>query len=120
MDTTDSRLSDTRTPKAHTHDDRYYTEAEVNNLLAAVTKNYTVSIVKTEIITVSANSRRDYSFPFSLPSGAKITSQNPTLYDNGFGISVGRNLNKDYTVRIWNNSGVEKNVAVAYYVTYVI
>jgi len=30
----DSRLSDARTPTAHTHDDRYYTETEVNNLLA--------------------------------------------------------------------------------------
>jgi hypothetical protein len=33
--TTDSRLSDARTPTTHTHDDRYYTEAEVNSLLAA-------------------------------------------------------------------------------------
>ena len=32
--TTDSRLSDARTPVAHTHDDRYYTEAEMNTLLA--------------------------------------------------------------------------------------
>ena len=29
----DSRLSDARTPAAHTHDDRYYTETEVNTLL---------------------------------------------------------------------------------------
>ena len=32
--TTDSRLSDARTPTTHTHDDRYYTETEMNNLLA--------------------------------------------------------------------------------------
>jgi len=32
--TTDSRLSDARTPVAHTHDDRYYTETEINTLLA--------------------------------------------------------------------------------------
>ena len=31
VNTTDSRLSDARTPKAHTHDDRYYTESEVNS-----------------------------------------------------------------------------------------
>ena len=31
--TTDSRLSDARTPTSHTHDDRYYTETEVNTLL---------------------------------------------------------------------------------------
>ena len=28
--TTDSRLSDARTPTAHTHDDRYYTESEID------------------------------------------------------------------------------------------
>ena len=32
--TTDSRLSDARTPLTHTHDDRYYTETEMNTLLA--------------------------------------------------------------------------------------
>ena len=30
----DARLSDARTPKAHTHDDRYYTESEMNTKLA--------------------------------------------------------------------------------------
>ena len=35
VDTTDSRLSDARTPLSHTHDDRYYTETEVNDLLNA-------------------------------------------------------------------------------------
>ena len=29
----DARLSDARTPKSHTHDDRYYTEAEISSLL---------------------------------------------------------------------------------------
>jgi hypothetical protein len=32
--TSDSRLSDARTPTTHTHDDRYYTESEMNTLLA--------------------------------------------------------------------------------------
>jgi hypothetical protein len=32
--TTDSRLSDARPPLSHTHDDRYYTETEMNTLLA--------------------------------------------------------------------------------------
>ena len=32
--TTDARLSDARTPTTHTHDDRYYTETEMNTLLA--------------------------------------------------------------------------------------
>lgn len=33
VDSTDSRLTDSRTPTEHTHDDRYYTEAEVDALL---------------------------------------------------------------------------------------
>jgi hypothetical protein len=32
----DARLSDSRTPIAHTHDDRYYTEAE-SDVMALVT-----------------------------------------------------------------------------------
>jgi hypothetical protein len=32
--TTDSRLSDARTPTAHNHDDRYYTETEMDTFLA--------------------------------------------------------------------------------------
>jgi hypothetical protein len=32
--TSDSRLSDARPPTTHNHDDRYYTETEMNNLLA--------------------------------------------------------------------------------------
>ena len=34
VETTDPRLSDPRTPTAHTHDDRYYTEAETDTLLS--------------------------------------------------------------------------------------
>src|SRR5690606_9470070 len=30
----DARLSDARTPTTHTHDDRYYTESEVNTQMA--------------------------------------------------------------------------------------
>ena len=37
--TTDARLSDARTPTSHTHDDRYYTEAEMNTLLAGKQAN---------------------------------------------------------------------------------
>ncbi len=35
----DARLSDARTPKAHTHDDRYYTEAEVDAKITGATGN---------------------------------------------------------------------------------
>ena len=33
VETTDARLADARTPTAHTHDDRYYTEAEVDAIV---------------------------------------------------------------------------------------
>jgi hypothetical protein len=35
----DSRLSDARTPTSHNHDSMYYTEAEVNAKLKAITDN---------------------------------------------------------------------------------
>lgn len=35
----DARLSDARTPKAHTHDDRYYTEAEVDAKITGASGN---------------------------------------------------------------------------------
>jgi hypothetical protein len=34
--TTDSRLSDARTPTTHTHDDRYYTETEIDTKLSGL------------------------------------------------------------------------------------
>ncbi len=118
MDTTDSRLSDARTPKAHTHDDRYYTEAEVNNLLAAVTRNHLGVLVKAETITVPAKSSRDYPFSFALPS-ATIIAQIPILTGYALGISIGRDASKDFVVRLWNNNSSSQNVNVQYYVVYV-
>jgi hypothetical protein len=41
----DSRLSNARTPTAHTHDDRYYTESEVDNLLSFKQPSGNYSIV---------------------------------------------------------------------------
>lgn len=35
----DSRLSDARTPKAHSHDDRYYTKAEVDAKITGASGN---------------------------------------------------------------------------------
>lgn len=120
VNTTDSRLSDARTPKAHTHDDRYYTESEINTKLNTLVKNHIVVANKAESLTVNGNSDREYSFPFSLPSGAKIIVQLPIIYASGKGISIGRNINKNFTVLLWNNNSGTQNVGVCYYVVYII
>lgn len=120
VNTTDSRLSDARTPKPHTHDDRYYTESEINTKLNALVKNHIVVSRKTELITVTGNSDREYSFSFSLPSDAEIITQIPIIYAGGKGISIGRNVNKDFTVLLWNNNSSTQNVGVIYYVVYII
>ena len=120
VNTTDSRLSDARTPKPHTHDDRYYTESEINTKLNALVKNHIVVSHKAELITVTGNSDREYSFSFSLPSDAEIITQLPIIYAGGKGISIGRNVNKDFTVLLWNNNSSTQNVGVIYYVVYII
>lgn len=120
VNTTDSRLSDARTPKPHTHDDRYYTESEINTKLNALVKNHIVVLHKAELITVTGNSDREYSFPFSLPSDAEIIMQLPIIYAGGKGISIGRNVNKDFTVLLWNNNSSTQDVGVIYYGVYII
>lgn len=120
VNTTDSRLSDARTPKPHTHDDRYYTESEINTKLNALVKNHIVVLYKVESITVTGNSDREYSFSFSLPSDAGIITQLPIIYAGGKGISIGRNIYKDFTVLLWNNNSSTQNVGVIYYVVYII
>ena len=120
VDTTDSRLSDARDPKAHTHDDRYYTESEIDTKLKASVKNHIAVLNKTESLTVNGNSDRQYTFPFSLPRDAKIIVQLPIIYASGKGISIGRNVNKDFTVLLWNNNSGTQNVGVCYYVVYII
>ena len=120
VNTTDSRLSDARTPKPHTHDDRYYTESEINTKLNALVKNHIVVLYKAESITVTGNSDREYSFSFSLPSDAGIITQLPIIYAGGKGISIGRNIYKDFTVLLWNNNSSTQNVEVIYYVVYII
>ena len=120
VNTTDSRLSDARTPKPHTHDDRYYTESEINTKLNALVKNHIVVSRMPELITVTGNSDREYSFSFSLPSDAEIIAQIPIIYAGGKGISIGRNVNKDFTVLLWNNNSSTQNVGVIYYLVYII
>lgn len=105
---------------SHTHDDRYYTESEINTKLNALVKNHIAVLNNTETLTVNGNSKREYSFPFSLPSGAKIILQLPIIKASGKGISIGRNIEKDFTVLLWNNNSDTQNVGVSYYVVYII
>ncbi len=45
----DSRLSDARTPTVHNHDDRYYTETEIENLLDdKISKSQTNGLIKND------------------------------------------------------------------------
>lgn len=71
-------------------------------------------------ITVGAGASRDFTFVISVPAGATIVAQIPILVTNAVGISVGRNVNKNFTVRLWNSNSSEKNVGVAYYVIYYV
>lgn len=71
-------------------------------------------------ITVGAGASRDFTFDISVPAGATIVAQIPILVTNAVGISVGRNVNKNFTVRLWNSNSSEKNVGVAYYVIYYV
>ena len=71
-------------------------------------------------ITVGAGASRDFTFGISVPADATIVAQIPILVTNAAGISVGRNVNKNFTVRLWNSNSSEKNVGVAYYVIYYV
>lgn len=74
--------------------------------------------VATEELTVNANSYRDYTYPITNISDSKILMQLPVLVNNGKGISAGRDVSKNFTVRLWNNTSSTVNVIVQYYVLY--
>ena len=65
-----------------------------------------------ELITVTGNPDREYSFSFSLPSDAEIITQLPIIYAGGKGISIGRNVNKDFTVLLWNNNKKDSDARI--------
>lgn len=65
-------------------------------------------------ITVGAGASRDFTFGISVPADATIVAQIPILVTNAAGISVGRNVNKNFTVRLWNSNSSEKNVGVVF------
>ena len=71
-------------------------------------------------ITVGAGASRDFTFGISVPAGATIVAQIPILVTNAVGISIGRDVNKNFTARLWNSTSSEKKVGVAYYVIYYV
>ena len=87
---------------------------ELNNDL---TKTKIKVVSQAENITVDANSSRDYKFSH-FSSYTNIIAQIPVAISNGLGITVGRDPNKDFTVRLWNNTSLSKDVTILYYVLY--
>ena len=71
-----------------------------------------------ETITVNSNSEREYTFDFSNIHTKEIILQFPIIYSNGLGISVGRNISKNYTVKLWNNTSSNRDVSIIYYLLY--
>ena len=71
-----------------------------------------------QFITVTSNSKIEYTFDFTNIHINEIIIQVPIIYTNGFGITVGRNITKDYTATIWNNTSSNKEVAIIYYLLY--
>ena len=69
-------------------------------------------------ITVNSNSEREYTFDFSNIHTKEIILQFPIIYSNGLGISVGRNISKNYTVKLWNNTSSNRDVSIIYYLLY--
>lgn len=74
----------TFTPSSHTHDDRYYTESEINNKLKdfIITKEFTSSN-----ISVSANSGRQVPIGMTVPSGYKFFCVAATKTNGAIAIS---------------------------------
>ncbi len=95
----------------------------MGNFISTVNSNLTKTkikvVAKVENITVDANSSRDYKFPnFNFSPDTNIIAQIPFVISNGLGITVGRDTNEDFTVRLWNNTSLSKDVSIIYYVLY--
>lgn len=96
-----SEKPSTYTPSSHTHDDRYYTEAEVNNLLANKIK------VIWEELNYSKDSSESYA-EYTPPNGYSLVSAILTGAPSGyFGVKLlKRDSNGKYTICLnWEYSG---------------
>ncbi len=93
---------------------------KINQAIAAKQNKLNLISKSQGDITVGAGTSRDFTFGISVPTGATIVAQIPILVTNAVGISIGRDVNKNFTVRLWNSNSSEKNVGVAYYVIYYV
>lgn len=93
---------------------------KINQAIAAKQNKLNLISKSQGDITVGAGTSRDFTFGISVPKGATIVAQIPILVTNAVGISIGRDVNKNFTVRLWNSNSSEKNVGVAYYVIYYV
>ena len=113
--TDDARLSDARTPKEHNHDSRYYTEAEVNNLLGQKQKSLSI-VMRQQDITVNANSDRVYDmaplFGNDLKNKTVLVANAKFMY-NAKGVSIGMYPTNNTQIILWNNTSQTKDVGVA-------
>ena len=89
----------------------------VKELNRNLTKTTIKVVAQAENITVDANSSRDYKFSH-FGSYTNIIAQIPVVISNGLGITVGRDQNKDFIVRLCNNTSLSKDVSIIYYVLY--
>jgi hypothetical protein len=106
--TSDPRLSDDRTAVAHTHDDRYYTESEVNTLLADKQK------INGQTISAGLNWNGNTGIQFSnIPLGVQKFTLLVEIWLHGYSSAPGQGVVNIGTTTsgliTWNASGVMAN-----------
>jgi hypothetical protein len=94
--TTDSRLSDARTPTTHTHDDRYYTETEMNTLLAGKQASGSYAAAS------HTHSAAD------ITSGTLTNSRTTATSNNTVNAIVARDVVGDFSARVITVNGLKQ------------
>lgn len=110
---TKSQISDfptSMTPTAHTHDDRYYTESEIDNKFTALT-NTTTQINNIKFYSGTCSAGKTYIGWIKI---ASVTmSSNNYIGENGYDIGIYRNYNspaaESYNIKVntgWGNASI--------------
>lgn len=110
---TKSQISDfptSMTPTAHTHDDRYYTESEIDNKFTALT-NTTTQINNIKFYSGTCNAGKTYIGWIKI---ASVTmSNNNYIGENGYDIGIYRDYNspaaESYNIKVntgWGNASI--------------